>query len=199
MILGGLQHALKMCPIKALPVQSGLRHLRLQSPPLSFHLSEKQLNMWMQTVQYNQLRLFCTQCQLREHFLSEMGCLRLCALWQCFWSKVEFILHKWQFPTTSLKITWSKVSLQHKSKSTWHNSHNMSECTHAFYNICRKKAKVFARDRTRTCNPQIRSLVPYPLGHTSWPCRCWSHLRLRQCFQSTHVATGSRFPSHWLK
>ena len=22
------------------------------------------------------------------------------------------------------------------------------------------------RDRTRTCNPQIRSLVPYPLGHT---------------------------------
>ena len=21
------------------------------------------------------------------------------------------------------------------------------------------------RDRTRTCNPQIRSLVPYPLGH----------------------------------
>ena len=24
----------------------------------------------------------------------------------------------------------------------------------------------FDRDRTRTCNPQIRSLVPYPLGHT---------------------------------
>ncbi len=24
----------------------------------------------------------------------------------------------------------------------------------------------FERDRTRTCNPQIRSLVPYPLGHT---------------------------------
>ena len=23
------------------------------------------------------------------------------------------------------------------------------------------------RDRTRTCNPQIRSLVPYPLGHTT--------------------------------
>ena len=23
------------------------------------------------------------------------------------------------------------------------------------------------RDRTRTCNPQIRSLVPYPLGHTA--------------------------------
>ena len=35
----------------------------------------------------------------------------------------------------------------------------------------RKKAPVGAknvidRDRTRTCNPQIRSLVPYPLGHT---------------------------------
>ena len=26
--------------------------------------------------------------------------------------------------------------------------------------------KYFDRDRTRTCNPQIRSLVPYPLGHT---------------------------------
>ena len=26
--------------------------------------------------------------------------------------------------------------------------------------------KWFERDRTRTCNPQIRSLVPYPLGHT---------------------------------
>ena len=23
------------------------------------------------------------------------------------------------------------------------------------------------RDRTRTCNPQIRSLMPYPLGHTT--------------------------------
>ena len=30
------------------------------------------------------------------------------------------------------------------------------------------RAKVFiAPDRTRTCNPQIRSLVPYPLGHRS--------------------------------
>ena len=27
--------------------------------------------------------------------------------------------------------------------------------------------KRFDRDRTRTCNPQIRSLVPYPLGHTT--------------------------------
>ena len=27
--------------------------------------------------------------------------------------------------------------------------------------------KVFDRGRTRTCNPQIRSLVPYPLGHTA--------------------------------
>ena len=25
------------------------------------------------------------------------------------------------------------------------------------------------RGRTRTCNPQIRSLVPYPLGHTTQP------------------------------
>ena len=28
------------------------------------------------------------------------------------------------------------------------------------------KTKGIDRDRTRTCNPQIRSLVPYPLGHT---------------------------------
>ena len=38
------------------------------------------------------------------------------------------------------------------------------------------------RDRTRTCNPQIRSLMPYPLGHTAtcmhklkcyWFCALW--------------------------
>ena len=27
--------------------------------------------------------------------------------------------------------------------------------------------KYFDRDRTRTCNPRIRSTVPYPLGHTT--------------------------------
>ena len=27
--------------------------------------------------------------------------------------------------------------------------------------------KIIDRDRTRTCNPQIRSLMPYPLGHTA--------------------------------
>ena len=26
--------------------------------------------------------------------------------------------------------------------------------------------KYFDRDRSRTCNPRIRSTVPYPLGHT---------------------------------
>ena len=31
-----------------------------------------------------------------------------------------------------------------------------------------QKNKNFERDRTRTCNPQIRSLVPYPLGHTPY-------------------------------
>uniref|UniRef100_A0A1I7U5D7 EGF_CA domain-containing protein n=1 Tax=Caenorhabditis tropicalis TaxID=1561998 RepID=A0A1I7U5D7_9PELO len=30
-----------------------------------------------------------------------------------------------------------------------------------------KKAKDFDHGRTRTCNPQIRSLVPYPLGHAA--------------------------------
>ncbi len=28
-----------------------------------------------------------------------------------------------------------------------------------------EKQKDFDLDRTRTCNPQIRSLMPYPLGH----------------------------------
>ena len=32
--------------------------------------------------------------------------------------------------------------------------------TYAFFH------KKIDRDRTRTCNPQFRSLVPYPLGHT---------------------------------
>ena len=27
-------------------------------------------------------------------------------------------------------------------------------------------AKGIDRDRTRTCNPQMEDLVPYPLGHT---------------------------------
>ena len=31
-----------------------------------------------------------------------------------------------------------------------------------------QKNKNFERDRTRTCNPQIRSLGPYPLGHTPY-------------------------------
>ena len=30
-----------------------------------------------------------------------------------------------------------------------------------------KKKFYIDRDRTRTCNPQIRSLMPYPLGHTA--------------------------------
>ena len=39
--------------------------------------------------------------------------------------------------------------------------------------------KVYERDRTRTCNPQIRSLMPYPLGHTPiysllCPIQCWT-------------------------
>ena len=31
----------------------------------------------------------------------------------------------------------------------------------------KKKKELTDRDRTRTCNPQIRSLMPYPLGHTA--------------------------------
>ena len=38
--------------------------------------------------------------------------------------------------------------------------------TNPLWNIYRFCSKGVDRDRTRTCNPQIRSLVPYPLGHT---------------------------------
>ena len=44
---------------------------------------------------------------------------------------------------------------------------------HVLHDACNLKRyhtiapKNIDRDRTRTCNPQIRSLVPYPLGHTT--------------------------------
>ena len=38
------------------------------------------------------------------------------------------------------------------------------------------------RDRTRTCNPQIRSLVPYPLGHTPKMNINFEHFKLRVPF-----------------
>ena len=31
----------------------------------------------------------------------------------------------------------------------------------------KREKEIIDRDRTRTCNPQIRSLMPYPLGHTT--------------------------------
>ena len=46
-------------------------------------------------------------------------------------------------------------------------------CPNILSNTCKygqyEDKKCFNRDRTRTCNPQIRSLVPYPFGHTA-PC-----------------------------
>ena len=46
-------------------------------------------------------------------------------------------------------------------------------CSNTLSNTCKygqyEDKKCFNRDRTRTCNPQIRSLVPYPFGHTV-PC-----------------------------
>ena len=44
-------------------------------------------------------------------------------------------------------------------------------------------------DRTRTCNPQIRSLVPYPLGHkVSW----WKYLETKDV-NPVKVATRGAF------
>ena len=35
------------------------------------------------------------------------------------------------------------------------------------HKVRKTKKRNLDRDRTRTCNPQIRSLMPYPLGHTA--------------------------------
>ena len=37
----------------------------------------------------------------------------------------------------------------------------------AHFKSSKQKKLLTDRDRTRTCNPQIRSLMPYPLGHTA--------------------------------
>ena len=51
--------------------------------------------------------------------------------------------------------------------------------------------KKIDRDRTRTCNPQFRSLVPYPLGHTVfWLWWNGNFLEL-WCFFARYVATPS--------
>ena len=52
--------------------------------------------------------------------------------------------------------------------------------------FCNEREKIdLDLDRTRTCNPQIRSLVPYPLGHkVFW----WLELRTRK-HRPVNVAT----------
>ena len=58
----------------------------------------------------------------------------------------------------------------------------------------RKNSKIyFERDRTRTCNPQIRSLVPYPLGHTPLLLVTYSSMK-----QKYLLLKGKIF-QHWLK
>ena len=51
-------------------------------------------------------------------------------------------------------------------------------------------------DRTRTCNPQIRSLVPYPLGHkVSWwlELKSWKHRPVNVATQSyPHLIWASK-------
>ena len=58
-------------------------------------------------------------------------------------------------------------------------------------NTCRygqyEDKKCLNRDRTRTCNPQIRSLVPYPFGHTV-PCFLWILILFYFCQTATCFA-----------
>ena len=42
------------------------------------------------------------------------------------------------------------------------------------------------RDRIRTCNPQIRSLMPYPLGHT--PCSSKDDLLVFQVLNQSDIS-----------
>ena len=49
---------------------------------------------------------------------------------------------------------------------------------HNYTTIYIKRVSWTEHDRTRTCNPQIRSLVPYPLGHMP--------LLHNTCFQRNH-------------
>ena len=57
--------------------------------------------------------------------------------------------------------------------------------TYAFFH------KKIDRDRTRTCNPQFRSLVPYPLGHTVFWLWCYRNFLELWCFFARYVATLS--------
>ena len=69
---------------------------------------------------------------------------------------------------------WLKVC--HKLAMSWRQSVSRSQFSalhHIRFKLTSAAASMiqlqnnFDRDRTRTCNPQIRSLVPYPLGHTT--------------------------------
>ena len=53
----------------------------------------------------------------------------------------------------------------------------------------------FDRGRTRTCNPQIRSLVPYPLGHTAQLGGDRESRMTQLCSEASHVATLERRPA----
>ena len=54
-----------------------------------------------------------------------------------------------------------------------------------------KQLKNFDHDRTRTCNPQIRSLVPYPLGHMVRGDSKHNQTKERADFQTTQIQKHS--------
>ena len=69
---------------------------------------------------------------------------------------------------------WNSFHMRRASGSRWGNARRFLKPNEYVTSF----AKVnLDRDRTRTCNPQIRSLVPYPLGHTASPlvCLIFSH------------------------
>ena len=61
----------------------------------------------------------------------------------------------------TLRVLTTSLSLAKCTSYTFFFSLSLSLSLHS-----RSETKDIGRDRTRTCNPQIRSLVPYPLGHT---------------------------------
>ena len=65
----------------------------------------------------------------------------------------------------TLRVLTTSLSLAKCTSYTFFYSLSLSLSLHSRSENS-QETKDIGRDRTRTCNPQIRSLVPYPLGHT---------------------------------
>ena len=97
-----------------------------------------------------------------------------CTIWFWIWGWQHWVWSWSHFYPHFLKQTLNLASIcpphqfvQHltlpQMKTNWIN--NSSKTDNTEYQIYPDKKRIVDHDRTRTCNLQIRSLVPYPLGH----------------------------------